>query len=104
MKTSVAFVVVIVVLATFADFATAMITRDPACHRMRTKVDKVRRHCVYLCHLPEGNLRMGLEEDGTPCRSLLHEGVCIRGKCRMPRPKKGVPAKGDEGDISERPE
>ncbi|KAH8042301.1 hypothetical protein HPB51_021385 [Rhipicephalus microplus] len=45
--------------------------------------DKVRRYCVYLCHMPEGDVRMGLEEDGTPCKSLIHEGVCRRGRCRI---------------------
>lgn len=94
---------VVVIMGLFAELTGAMITTDPACHRIRTKVDKVRRFCVYLCHMPEGNIRMGLEEDGTPCRSLIHEGVCLRGRCRMPGPKKASSPKHDDGVIEESP-
>lgn len=101
MRTSVAFVAVVVVMGVFAELTTAMITTDPACHRLRTKVDKVRRYCVYLCHMPEGDVRMGLEEDGTPCKSLIHEGVCLRGRCRMSKHRKSLSPKGNEDGVTE---
>uniref|UniRef100_G3MQK0 Uncharacterized protein n=1 Tax=Amblyomma maculatum TaxID=34609 RepID=G3MQK0_AMBMU len=97
MRSSIGCVVVLVVLGVFVRFTEAMITDDPECHRMRTKVDKVRSHCVYLCHTPEGYIRMGVEDDGTPCRYFLQEGVCQRGLCLLDKPKKGVPAEGDGG-------
>lgn len=101
MRTSLAFVAVVVIMGVFAELTTAMITTDPACHRLRTKVDKVRRFCVYLCHMPEGDVRMGLEEDGTPCKSLIHEGVCRRGRCRMSKPRKSLPPKGNDDGVAE---
>lgn len=98
MKASIVCVLAVVVLGCFAELTGAMITTDPECHRLRTKVDKVRMHCVYLCHMPEGYIRMGVEEDGTPCRFFVHEGVCERGICHLAKPRKGVPTKDDGGD------
>lgn len=103
MRTSLAVVSVVVIMGVFTELTAAMITTDPACHRIRTKVDKVRRYCVYLCHTPEGNIRMGLEEDGTPCKSLIHEGVCRRGRCRMIQHKKALSPKHDGGVANESP-
>ncbi|XP_029828290.2 uncharacterized protein LOC8041888 [Ixodes scapularis] len=77
-----------VVLGIFAESSAALMTTDPKCHRLRTAVDQVRKHCVYLCHMPEGHIRMGIEEDGTPCKFLLHEGVCTRGLCALKKLKK----------------
>ncbi|KAL1486887.1 hypothetical protein MTO96_046776 [Rhipicephalus appendiculatus] len=57
--------------------------------------EKVRPYCVYLCHMPEGYIKMGLEEDGTPCRFFVHEGVCQNGLCLLDKPRKERPAKGD---------
>lgn len=103
MRTSLAVVSVVVIMGVFAELTAAMITTDPACHRIRTKVDKVRRFCVYLCHMPEGDIRMGLEEDGTPCRSLIHEGECRRGRCRMTKHRKAPSPKHDDGVTEESP-
>ncbi|CAN7938922.1 unnamed protein product [Ixodes hexagonus] len=88
-----------VVLGVLAESYMALMTTDPKCHRLRTAVDEVRHHCVYLCHMPEGNIRMGIEEDGTPCRFLLHEGVCTRGLCALKKSKKDHPRKHGDGDV-----
>ncbi|KAH6934159.1 hypothetical protein HPB50_021121 [Hyalomma asiaticum] len=45
--------------------------------------------------MPEGYIKMGLEEDGTPCRFFVHEGVCQNGLCLLDKPRKERPAKGD---------
>lgn len=98
MRASTGCVAVLVVLGVLVGLSEGMITANPECHRLRTKVDKVRSHCVYLCHMPEGYIQMGVEEDGTPCRFFVHEGVCQRGLCLLDKPRKEVPAK-DDGDV-----
>ncbi|XP_075541720.1 uncharacterized protein LOC142575872 [Dermacentor variabilis] len=92
MKTSVALTVAVVLFGVFTEVTARLFTADPTCHRLRTKVEKVRRRCVYLCHLPEGHIRMALEEDGTPCKRLVREGVCLKGRCRRMTPRKGGPS------------
>ncbi|XP_075745732.1 uncharacterized protein LOC142803746 [Rhipicephalus microplus] len=92
---------------------------DPACHRLRTKLDTVRRYCIYLCHMPEGNIRMAVEEDGTPCKTsrkypsihhpnstqrMVREGVCVRGRCRRRRSRKGRPSTSNGSDERKVPE
>ncbi|XP_077509859.1 uncharacterized protein LOC144120920 [Amblyomma americanum] len=101
MRASIGCVAVLVVLGVFIRLNEAMITSDPECHRLRTKVEKVRSHCVYLCHMPEGYIQMGMEEDGTPCRFFVHEGVCQRGLCLLDKPRKEVATKGD-GDVDKK--
>ncbi|KAH8038284.1 hypothetical protein HPB51_000450 [Rhipicephalus microplus] len=60
-----------------------------------TCLEKVRPYCVYLCHMPEGHIKLGMEQDGTPCRFFRHEGVCQNGLCLLDKPRKERPAKGD---------
>ncbi|XP_037564530.1 uncharacterized protein LOC119444132 isoform X2 [Dermacentor silvarum] len=92
MKTSVALTVAVVLFGVFTEVTARLFTTDSACHRLRTKVEKVRRRCIYLCHMPEGYIMMAPEEDGTPCKRLVHEGVCLRGRCRRQRPRNGGPS------------
>ncbi|KAL1420815.1 hypothetical protein MTO96_023671 [Rhipicephalus appendiculatus] len=104
MKSAIVTVVAVVFIGVFVEMSAHRFTRDPACHRLRTKLDKVRRYCIYLCHMPEGYIRMAVEEDGTPCKRQVREGVCLRGRCRRARPRKGGPSTpnpSDEGKVSE---
>nr|XP_037280179.1 uncharacterized protein LOC119173470 [Rhipicephalus microplus] len=95
MKTIAACVAMLVVLGVLVEISCATMTTDPKCHRLRTKVEKVRPYCVYLCHMPEGHIKLGMEQDGTPCRFFRHEGVCQNGLCLLDKPRKERPAKGD---------
>lgn len=59
-----------------------LFTKDAECHRLRTKLDDIRPRCFYMCHMPDGQLRMGAEEDGTPCRQFFgRTGSCNSGLC-----------------------
>lgn len=104
MKSAVVIVVTAVFIAVFVEVTPHLFTKDPACHRLRTKLDKIRRHCIYLCHMPEGYIRMAVEEDGTPCKRLVREGVCLRGHCRRPRSRKGGPSTSNGSDEGKVPE
>lgn len=101
MKTTVACVAVLVALGMFAEMSGAAMRTDAECHRLRTKVEKVRPYCVYLCHMPEGYIKMGMEEDGTPCRFFVHEGVCQNGLCLLDKPRKDRPTKDEGGEGKE---
>lgn len=102
MNASTAIFAALMVLGALMKPSSAVMTNDPKCHRLRTLVDEVRRHCVYLCHMPEGYIRMGLEEDGTPCRFFVYEGACQRGLCYLQsKRRKDGPEYPEEGKDKE---
>ncbi|XP_075741736.1 uncharacterized protein LOC142792331 [Rhipicephalus microplus] len=104
MKSSIVIVVAVVFIGVFIEVMPYKFIADAACHRLRTKLDTVRRYCIYLCHMPEGNIRMAVEEDGTPCKRMVREGVCVRGRCRRPRSRKGRPSTSNGSDERKVPE